>query len=41
MVFNARFTNILFISCRSVLLVEEIGIPGRKPPTCRKIYKGF
>ena len=39
MVFNARFTNIKFISWRSVLLVEEIGIPGRKPVA--KFIKGF
>jgi hypothetical protein len=28
MVFNATFPNILVISWRSVLLVEETGIPG-------------
>ena len=28
MVFNATFNNISVISWRSVLLVEEIGIPG-------------
>ena len=28
MVFNATFNNISFISCRSVLLVEETGVPG-------------
>jgi hypothetical protein len=28
MVFNATFNNILAISWRSVLLVEETGIPG-------------
>ena len=28
MVFNATFNNISFISLRSVLLVEETGIPG-------------
>jgi hypothetical protein len=26
--FNATFNNILFISCRSVLLVEETRVPG-------------
>jgi len=38
MVFNATFNNISVIPWRSVLLVEEIGVPGsrRKPPTCRK-----
>ena len=28
MVFNATFNNIYAISWRSVLLVEEIGVPG-------------
>jgi hypothetical protein len=28
MVFNATFNNILAIAWRSVLLVEEIGVPG-------------
>jgi hypothetical protein len=28
LVFNATFINISVISCRSVLLVEETGIPG-------------
>jgi hypothetical protein len=28
MVFNAIFNNISVISCRSVLLVDEIGVPG-------------
>ena len=28
MVFNATFNNISVISWRSVLLVEEIGVPG-------------
>ena len=36
MVFNATFNNISVISWRLVLLVEEIGIAWRKPPTCRK-----
>jgi hypothetical protein len=27
MVFNATFNNISIISCQSVLLVEEIGVP--------------
>ena len=30
MVFNATFYNISAISWRSVLLVEEIGVPGEK-----------
>ena len=29
MVFNATFNNISVISWRSVLLVEEIGVPGK------------
>ena len=29
MVFNATFNNISVISCRSVLLVEETGGPGK------------
>ena len=36
MVFNATFNNISAISWRSVLLVEETGVPGKKPPTYRK-----
>jgi hypothetical protein len=28
MVFNATFNNISIISCWSVLLVEEFGVPG-------------
>ena len=30
MVFNATFSNISVISQRSVLLVEETGVPGKK-----------
>ena len=29
MVFNATFNNISFISRRSVLLMEETGVPGK------------
>jgi len=36
MVFNATFNNISVISWRSVLLVEETGIPREKPPICSK-----
>jgi hypothetical protein len=37
MVFNATFNNISVISWRSVLLVEETGVPGENPaPTFRK-----
>ena len=31
MVFNATFNNISVIAWRSVLLVEESGVPGEKP----------
>ena len=41
MVFNATFNNISVISWRSVLLVEETGIPGKKPLTCRKSLTNF
>jgi hypothetical protein len=42
-VFNAKptFNNILVISWMSVLLVEETGVPGRKPPTCPKSLINF
>ena len=33
MVFNVTFNNISVISWRSVLLVEEIGVHGEKPPS--------
>ena len=33
MVFNATFNNISIILCKSVLLVEETGVPGKTPPT--------
>jgi hypothetical protein len=46
MLFNATFANISVISWRSVLLVEETGVPGgnrstwRKPPTwCKSLTK--
>ena len=32
MVFNATFNNISIISWRSVLLVEETGVPGENRP---------
>jgi hypothetical protein len=38
MVFNASFNNILVISWRSVLLVEEIGIPTDLPQVTDKFY---
>ena len=31
MVFNTTFNNISVISCQSVLLVEETGVPGENP----------
>ena len=37
MVFNATFNNISITSWPSVLLVEETGLPGGKPLTCRKL----
>jgi hypothetical protein len=33
MMFNATFHNISAISCRSVLLVEETGVPGENRRT--------
>jgi hypothetical protein len=33
MVFNATFNNISVISWRSVLLVEETGVPGENQPS--------
>ena len=36
MVFNATFNKHSVVSWWSVLLVEETGVPGEKPPTCRK-----
>jgi hypothetical protein len=41
MVSNATLNNISAISWRSVLLVEETGVPGEKPPTCRKSLTNF
>jgi hypothetical protein len=39
MVFNATFSNILIISWRSVLLVEETGVPGEnhRPVSSKKL----
>ena len=36
MLFNATFNNISAIALRSVSFVEETGVPGEIPPTCRK-----
>jgi len=33
---SANLNNISVISWWSVLLVKETGVPGKKPPTCRK-----
>jgi hypothetical protein len=33
---SANFNNISAISWLSVLLVEETGVPGKKPTTCRE-----
>ena len=41
MMLYAIFNNISAISCWSVLLVYETGVPGRKPPTCRKSLINF
>jgi hypothetical protein len=41
MVFNTTFNNISVISWWSVLLVEESGGPGEKPPTCHKSLTNF
>ena len=37
--FNATFNNVSFISWRSVLLVEETGVPGENyRPVTNKLY---
>ena len=41
MVFKATFNDISVISWRSVLLVEETGVPGEKTPSCRKTLTNF
>ena len=40
-VFNATFNNISVISWWSVLLVEETGVFGQKPPICRRSLTNF
>jgi len=40
-VFNATFNNISAISWKSVVLVEEAVVPGKKPPICRKSPTNF
>jgi hypothetical protein len=40
-VFNATFNNISIISWRSVLLVEETGVPGVKPTCCKSMTKNW
>ena len=39
--FIATFNNISVISWRSVLLVEETGVPEKKPQTCLKSLTNF
>jgi hypothetical protein len=41
MVVNANFNNISVVSLWAVLLVEETGVAGKKPPTCRKSLTNF
>jgi hypothetical protein len=41
MMFNVTFHNILAISWRSVLLVDETRSTHRKPQTCRKSLTNF
>jgi hypothetical protein len=43
MEFNATFNNISVILYMvwSVVLVEETGVPGKRPPTCRKSLTNF
>jgi hypothetical protein len=41
MVFNATYNNISVISWWSVLLLQETGVPGKKPSTCRKSLTNF
>ena len=38
MVFNATFNNISFISWRSVLLVEETGVPGENKSLTKRVH---
>jgi len=40
-VLNTTFNNISVISWLSVLLGEEAGVPGEKPPTCHKSLTNF
>jgi hypothetical protein len=40
-VYNANVNNISTISWWSILLVEEIAVPGRKPQTCHKSLTNF
>ena len=39
MVFNTTFNNISVISCQSVLLVEETGVPGTTVSSYLSFYK--
>jgi hypothetical protein len=38
MVFNATFNNFSVISCQSVLLVEETGVPGENHPSDKLVH---
>ena len=41
MVFHASFNNFSVISCRSVLLVEETGVPGKKNTDLSQVTHKF
>jgi len=41
MVLSDTFNNILVISWRSVLLMEETGVPRENKSTCRKSLKNY
>ena len=41
MAFNATFKNILVISCRLDLLVEETRVPGENHPICRNMWRWY
>jgi len=41
MVFNTTFNNVSVILWLSVLLVEETGIPRKKPQNCYKSLTNF
>jgi len=41
MAFNATFKNILVISCRLDLLVEETRVPGENHTICRNMWRWY